>query len=127
MLTMYFWIDGERFDPDDFQSGLAADLRGTVESRKRIVDGRAERYGRYWKSEVLTPTASEPEEELARLLSRYRAELVRARAMNGTRVMAEIVSECGSPEDVGGFYFSADAFFFALTGTTNLFGSNTHE
>jgi hypothetical protein len=108
MVTVYFWIDGEGFDPDDFQSGLAVDLRGTVESRKRMVDGRVERYGRNWKSEVRTPVSDEPEEELVRLLSRYGAELVRARAKNATRIMAEIVSEYGSLEDIGGFYFSAE-------------------
>ncbi|PYQ03488.1 MAG: hypothetical protein DMF83_20985 [Acidobacteria bacterium] len=107
MFTVYFWIDGQGFDADRFQSGLAQHLMGTVEARKRMRNGAVEPYGRYWKSEVRASISEAPEKELAALLSRYKAEILRARAGDGVRIVAEIVAEYDSIEDARGFHLTS--------------------
>lgn len=119
MVSVYFWMAGENFDADDFQSRLGENLKGTVESRKRMIDGRVERFGRYWKSEVSKAVSDEPEEELARLIVRYSSEIRNARASHATQIMAEIVVQYDSPEDVHGFHFTAETIrLFAELGVS---------
>jgi hypothetical protein len=108
MFTIYFWIDGQAFDADRFQSGLAAHLTGSVETRKRLRNGAVEQHSKYWKSEVRTSVSESPERELAALLSRYKAEILRANAGDGVRIVAEIVAQYDGIDDARGFPFESE-------------------
>lgn len=108
MFRIYIWMDGQKFDADNFQSCLGASLKGSVEVRKRMNNGVVEQYGKYWSSEVQEIAFDRPEEEVTKLLRRYEFEIRRAKASNATRIVAEIVAEYDTVDDVRGFYFSTE-------------------
>ena len=108
MFRIYIWMDGENFDAETFQNSLDDSLRGTVDTRKRVIKGRVERFAPYWMSEVCTPALHDIEGEFIRLLSRYRTAILRARASHATRIVVEIVAEFASVDDMRGFYLPPD-------------------
>src|SRR5258705_1621760 len=79
MFSVYIWIDGEKFEADNFQQNLSVGLTGSVKTRKRMKDGVVEQAGKYWTSEVIEPISDDPETELFKLLMRYKNEILRAK------------------------------------------------
>ena len=108
MFTVYIWIDGPDFDPDAFQKKLDPKLRGKVELRKRMNQGKVERFGKYWKSKAHDPVEDDPTPNLATSLREYRDALLHARAMGASRVVAEVVAEFGSVDEARGVFLSND-------------------
>jgi hypothetical protein len=109
MFTVYLWIDGPDFDPDRFQRELPESLRGVVESRKRMHNGKVEAAGKYWKSVSRKVSDEDPIEGLSDCLQQYRDSLLNARKQGATRVVAEIVAQFGSLDEARGLYLSDEA------------------
>jgi hypothetical protein len=107
VFKIYFWLSGEVFDPDSFQTIHGHNLNGSVAIRKRIKNDIVEYHGKYWKSEVREGIQNKPEDELLNMLQQYRTVILQARSLSATQIVAEIVAEFSSLEDVRGFYFSS--------------------
>lgn len=105
---IYIWIDGINFDPDRFQAGIAANLGGEVRSRKRVEGQRIAEAGKYWRSEVLSPAEDCVEEELLKLILKFKAEIQRAKSLGADRVFAEIVGYMKDVDHLRGFYISKE-------------------
>lgn len=106
MFRVYIWIDGNGFDPDQFQGKYGASLGGTVHARKKMRDGAVEISEKYWKSEVLEPISAHPEDELNRLMVKLKPALLSVKNIPNVRVVAEIVEEVGDVDSMSGFFFS---------------------
>lgn len=117
MIKIYFWIDGESFDADGFQAGLAENFRGTLEVRRRINNGVVETFGKYWRSVIKDVIVEDLETALNNLIRLYESEIQKMGAGSPARIVAEIVYEVASNDDLRGFYFSVETLsLFARLG-----------
>lgn len=105
---VYVWVDGVCFDPDLFNSSLSIELQGTTLSRKKIINGKVESVGRYWKSEVVKVVSDYPEDSLAELLFKLKDELLKIRHLSKIRIVAELVVEYEETDPPRGFFFQKE-------------------
>jgi hypothetical protein len=107
MFTVYFWVDGNSFEAKAFQQRLPSELQGTVENRKRIVNGSVVDGATYWRSESVAEVASLSEDKLGAFVDRQEVALSEARLLGGEGIVLEIVSDYGKKEAAQGVFLPA--------------------
>jgi len=106
MFSAYIWIDGDAFDPVAFHRLLPKEIAGTIEKRKKIVNGSVIKCSSYWKSDLLVATDSLSESLLESFLLRYAEVVLRARQLGAMRIILEIVNEYSEDQGAQGLFLS---------------------
>ncbi len=111
-IYVYFWIDGDSFDPEKFNNSLTSSLRGSICQRRKSTNGQNSQLVSFWKSKINDLKTDCPEDELVELLKQYETEIMDVIKDDKNRVIAEIVAEYNEPSHVRGYYFSPEAIDF---------------
>lgn len=111
---VYFWIDGNDFDPVLFNESLISELQGEICIRKEVPanDLVKSRPKSFWKSKTVIVNEGFPEEKLIELLKLYEKNMAAILKQNEICIMAELVAKYVNNTEVGGYYFSPEAISF---------------
>ena len=108
-IDIYFWIES---DDDFYEKVLEIDPSkkfGTIENRKKMIDGKMQLHGKYWKSNKLFAQQSETLELLINdLLTQSHGVIILAQESAISRIFLQIVSRSKTVEELSGFYFSSE-------------------
>ena len=102
-------IDGENFDPQQFQSATQPHIRGEVVQRKFNRKSPGSAPTPFWKISEVVADSGRPEIELLALLRKVKPFLSRIENRQEVQVTAELVIEYDIGEEPRGFFFDVSA------------------
>lgn len=108
-IEVYFWIES---DESFFEKILKNDLLsklGTIEHRKKMIDGSIHLSSKYWKSNPLSTEQSSNLDQLIDAQLKQVHQLIRfALETAVSKIFLQIVTRSKTIEELSGFYFSTD-------------------
>jgi hypothetical protein len=108
-VDIYFWIESDSvFFERVFEADPSKKL-GTIENRKKIIDGKVQLHTKYWKSSTLsTQQSSDLDLLVNNLLTQSHELIVLALESTNTRVFLQIASKTKTIDKLCGFHFSSE-------------------
>lgn len=107
-IRVYISLQGKSFNPLDFHKMASRSLSGHVRQRKHSGKPLADVPLEYWSTSEIEVTTSDPEPQLADLLSRLLPLLSASPRVEEIEILAHVVIEFDQGEQPRGFFFSRE-------------------
>jgi len=102
------FIDGDEFDPYEFQKNAPAGFSGEVKQRKYNSRSPSAPPTPFWKSADVITKSNRPEIDLLEVLRNFRPIILSLKNRNGLRIMATLVIEYEEGDEPRGLFFDCE-------------------